>query len=324
MGKKVYVMSIPRDTATGIDDWTNDSSGKRMKKTKVGRTRDGYMALYDPKVGGLATGLTEPWIENGERVTDNDGNKLTLQDKMERKWSLDKGYLTNRPWRRGDSLKEEDLTYYQKKVWKYNDGSTVLDLDNMEDELGYYVALASNKIANSESEWRAHKWPKATHYIAWENEADELRYKKNEYKSQAFASLHSKDMTNSMKRKFVYLLDLASTRVVLTDEQVHNLLFDYIDKTAFTPQSNIDKFMELVNRLKTKDGRENIEARFTLKKAVDNRVIYEKAGTFTWPRSEGALEIGNTLAEAIEFILNPKKQGLVEELEEAVEAKIGR
>jgi len=319
--KLVFIQSVPREMVLGIEDWVNDSSGKKLKKTKVGRTRDGLMALYDAKVGGLATGLTETWVEEGEPVKDNDGNVLTLQDKMERKWGLDKGYLTNRPWRRGDSLSEEDLTFYQRKVWKFNDGSTVLDLDKMEDELCYYMCLASKYVANSEKEWREHKWPKAVYYIAIENEAEELRYKKTERKSKAFAALHHKDMTNSMKRKFIYLLDIASSTTSLSDEQVHNLLFDYIDKTSFTPNSNIDKFMGFFKKLSTKTGREELEAEMLLKRAVDYRVVYEKAGTYTWPRPEGTIEIGERKAEAVEFILNPKKAGLVEELEEAVDAK---
>lgn len=322
MAKKlVFVTSVPRETATGIEDWANDTSGIKMKKVKIGRTRDGIMALYNPKIGGLATGLHHPWIEDGQPVKDSQGIPLTLQDKLERKWNLEKGYLTNRPWRKGDSMKEEDMTFYQKKVWKFNDGSTVLDLDNMEDELCYYMCLESKFVANSERELKEHKWPKALYYISLENEADELKYKKTERKSKAFAALHHKDVTDTMKRKFAYLLELASSTTSLSNEQVHNLLFDYIDKTSFTPNSNIDKFFGLFDKLTTKTGREELEAQMLLKQAIDTRVIYEKADTYTWPRPEGTVELGNTKHEAIEFILSPKKAVLVDELEAAVKAK---
>lgn len=56
--KKVFIYSIPRETATKISDWVNDSSGRRLKKTKVGRCTDTIVALYDPKTGGLKNGLS--------------------------------------------------------------------------------------------------------------------------------------------------------------------------------------------------------------------------------------------------------------------------
>lgn len=55
---KVFIQSIPRETATKVSDWTNDTSGKKLKKTKIGRCRDTIMALYNPKYGGLANGLS--------------------------------------------------------------------------------------------------------------------------------------------------------------------------------------------------------------------------------------------------------------------------
>lgn len=323
MGRKVFIRSIPKETALKLEDWVNDSSGIRMRKTKIGRTRDTVMALYDPRVGGLKNGLSyKPWKEDGKDVKDDKGHPLTMQDKLERKWGLPSGHLHNRPWRKGDPTAEDKLSYYQSKYWKLNDGSTVLDLDNMDDELFYHVALDSKFIANSEAEWRAHKWPKATHYIAWENEADEIKFTRTNQKSKAFAFLHDNSMTPTIKKKFIYLLGLASSNVNLTDEQVHNLLYDYIDSTAFIPGSNIEKFEELATMIKTKSGKDEFEARYLLKQAQDFRIIYEKAGTYTWVRSDGVLELGNTLNEAVEFVLNPKKQGLVEELKDAIKAKL--
>lgn len=84
--RKVFIQSIPRDTATKISDWTNDSSGQRMKKTKVGRCTDKIVALYSARVGGLLNGLSyKPWMENGVQKTDESGKKLTLQDREEQR-----------------------------------------------------------------------------------------------------------------------------------------------------------------------------------------------------------------------------------------------
>lgn len=284
--------------------------------------RDGVQALYDPKVGGLANGLTyKPWIEAGVAVKDSEGTPLSLQDKLEKKWNLSKGYLHNRPWRKGDSIKEENFSYYQRKSWKLNDGSTVLDTDNMDDELAYYMYLDSKFVANSEKEWREGKWPKATHYIALENEAEEIKFSRNETKSKAFASLHAEDMTPTVREKICSILELSNSRSFLSPEQSHNLLFEYIDKTTFGPRSNIEKFSEIANSLKTPKGREELEARFLLKKALDFRVIYERQGTYTWPKASGQIVLGENYGEAIDFVLNPKKQALLEELEAEIKAK---
>lgn len=314
MSTLVYIYSTQRESALKLDEFVSDTSGKRLKKTKIGRTTDGFQALYSPKVGGLKNGLSyKPWLdENGVQKEEN-GVKLTLQDKMERKWNLPKGFLTNKPWRKGQT--SDEFTYYQTTSWRLADGSTVLDLNIMNDELAYYVYLDSKYVGNSEKEWREHKWPYATHYIALENEAEELKYKKNERKSRAFASLHSEDMTPAMKRSFIYLLELANSTSELTDQQAHNLLFDYIDTTTFTPGSNIDKFLNLYTKLETPGGRSELEAELLLMKLLTKRVISEKQGAYFWVRPEGTIELGVTKAEAIDFILNPKKQTLVDELE---------
>ena len=322
MDKKVFIYSIPRETSTKISDWTSDISGRRLKKTKIGKCNDKIQALYSPKVGGLLNGLSyKPWMEDGKQKKAEDGTPLTLQDKLEQEYNLPKGYLTNRSWKKGDSRNEEKMTYFQKQVWVLNDGATVLDLNEMDGKLGYLMMLDHKLVANSEEELRAHKWPKATHYIALENESEQIKYKKNQLRSAAFSALHHKDMTLPMKRKFVRILELSNSRSDLTEEQIHNLLFEYINNSNFQPGNNIDKFNELTTLLSTATGREELEARDILQKALNSRVVYEKQGTYSWPSPEGNLVIGEKYSEAIDFLLNPKKQGLVEDLIKEIKAK---
>lgn len=319
---RIYIYSIPRESAFGIHDWTSDTSGRKLKKTKIGKCRDAIQALYSPKVGGLLNGLSyHPWIENGIQVKDDKDKPLTLQHKLERKWGLDTGYLSNKAWMRGDSTKESDMTYFQRKSWKLNDGATMLNLDNFDDEMFYYVCLDSKFVATSEKEWREYKWPKATHYIALENEAEEIKFKRNEVKSKAFATLHSEAMTPTMRHKIASILELATSKGTITSEQSLNLLYEYIDKTTFGPNSNLDKFTAITNLLSTPKGREEIEARFLLKQALDTRVVWEKQGAYNWVRPTGQIVLGETYAEAIDFVLNPKKQQLVEDLEKEIKAK---
>lgn len=322
MSRLVFVYSIPRETATGIHDWVNTSSGVKMQKVKIGRCDDKIQALYSHKVGGLANYISyTPWMENGVQKTDADGNRLTLQMKLEQKWNKPKDYFTNRALMKNDNIKDEERTYFQRMVWKLNDGCTVFDLDTMDGEMGYYVLLGSSKVANSEREWREHKWPKAEWYIALENESDSIKYQRNEVKSKAFAALHDPNLTEVYKRKFISLLELSSTRSDISSEKIHNTLYEYIDKSSFLPGSNIDKFMELYNLLDTAHGREELEARFILRDAIDNRIVYEKQDTYTWVRSKGQIVIGDNYNEAIQFILSPKKAAEVEELQEMIKAK---
>lgn len=322
MSRIVFVHSIPRESVFGIHEWANTTSGVKMQKTKIGSTKDSIRALYSLSKGGLANYISyTPWIEDGVQVKDSEGNLLTLQDKMEKKWNKPKGFFTNRALMKGDNIKDEDRTYFQRMKWSLQDGSTALDLDTMDGEMGYYVMLGSSKVANSEKEWREHKWPKADYYIALENESDTIKYKRNEIKAKAFKALNSNEFTDIYKRKAVSILELSSSRSNLTNEQVFNLLYDYIENSTFTPGSNIDKFTELINLLSTAPGREEFEARFLLKQALDSRIIYEKQGSYSWVRPSGTLVIGDRYSEAIDFLLNPKKSTEVEELQEMIKAK---
>lgn len=322
--KKIFIRSVPRPSAYNISEWTNDTTGKKLEKTKVGQCQTKLAALYSPKIGGLANYISyTPHMnpETGTPFTNEKGEPIMLQEYLEKKWNKPSGYFTNRPYMKGDSLKSEDLTYFQKMSWAFNDGTTILDLVNMDEEMGYYVALASSKVANSEREWREHRWPKAEFYISLENETEELKHKKNSIRAKAFASLESNDLTTIIKRKIVSLLGLASSRSTLTAEQIDNVLYDFVEKSSFLAGSNIDRLNETLSLLKTPHGREQFEARYLLKQALDSRVIHEKQDIYTWPRAKGTLEIGANYAEAIDFMLNPKKITEVEELTAEINAK---
>lgn len=324
MSKLVFVYSIPRETASRVDAFVNDSSGKQMKKTKIGRTTDAIRAMYSPQIGGLANYISyTPWIgDDGLPVKDDRGNTLMLQDKLEQKYGLPKGYLHNRPWRNGESRKEEDLSYYTKKSWRIKDGCTVFDMSDMDQELGYYVMLASSFVANSEREWLSHKWPKAKWYIALENESDDIKYTRTQVKLKAFAALDSPDLTDVYKRKLVTLLGISNSKTALTNQQVNNFLYEFIDKSTSTPGSNIEKFNNIISLLKTPSGREEFEARFILAQAIDTGVVKEKQDTYTFLRPTGPIVIGDRYSEAVDFILNPKKSSEVEDLQAEIAKKL--
>ena len=323
MSHKTFIYSIPRKSVVGLDRFTNETSGKSLQKTKMGGCKDTLMVLYSPKVGGLANYISyTPWIEEGKQVTSTStGEQLMLQEKYEKKWNKPKGYFTNEPVRKNDSYSEKDLTYFQTKQWRMNDGCTVLDHDIMDEEMGYFMSLASTFVANSQKEWMEHKWPKALYYIALQDESDDLKYTRNEVRGKAIAALYDPNLTDSFKSKFVVILGIGSSRSTFTYAQVMNLLQEYIEHSQFIQGSNIDKFNELYRLLKSAKGKEEIEARYLLQQALDHKVVYEKNGTYVFSRSVGPLTLGERYSEAIEFLLSPKKSADVEEIISEIKKK---
>lgn len=319
----VYVQSIPRATATKISNWRNEgSSGRSLGKTKIGRSTDKLRALYSGRVGGLANYISyTPWKEDGKPVLDDKGKPLMLQQKYEERFNLPKGYLSNITTKRNEIPTPDKITYFQSKGWRLQDGSTVFDLSTLDGLMGYYVMLASKFVANSEKEWRSHKWPDAKWYIALHNESEEIKYNKTQRKAKAFATLLSNDMTEEARRKFCDLLGLKSSTTSLSNQQIYNLLYDYIDSSTYTPGSNIEKFNDLYNKFSTKSGRNEFNMEHLLKRATDTRTIIEKQGSYTWVRPDGVLEIGSTKKDALNFLLNPKKSALVEELLDELKVK---
>lgn len=153
--KLVFIKSIPRETATKISDWVSDSSGIRIKKTKVGRATDKIMALYSSKHGGLANYISYNYYTDpitGKQVLNEKGEPMLLQEYLEKKWNKPPGYFSNAPapkYYKGDG---SDLGFYYQTSWTLQDGTTVLDMSRMDHEIGYYVMLASSLVANSEKE----------------------------------------------------------------------------------------------------------------------------------------------------------------------------
>lgn len=325
MSKLIFIKSIPRETATKISDWVSDSSGVKIKKTKIGRASDRLMALYSDKVGGLANYISYNYYNDpvtGQPVLNEKKEPMLLQEYLEKKWNKPQGFFSNQAASkhyRGDG---SDLGYYYQTSWTLRDGTTVLDMSKMDDELGYYVMLASSKVANSERELKEHKWPKAMWYISIENESNELKYSRNQMMTKAFALLDSSDFTDSLKRKAVSILGIASSRGAIPNEQVFNFLHEYISSSSFGPGSNIEKLFNITNLLKTKDGKDKFEAMWILKQAQDHRIIWEKQDVWNWIQSNNqTIVIADRYADAVEFIVNPKKASEVEEIIKQIKEK---
>lgn len=321
----VFIYTIPRDSVLGLHNHVDPNSGKRLNKTKIGNTEDTIQALYNVRTGKLSNYIsTTPWLdESGQPKLDKSGRALTLQQKLEIEWNFAEGELTDEPVGNVDDVYngKKGLTYFQSKSWPLSDGCTVLDLGKKDDLMCYYVCLASKLVANSEKEWRAHKWPSAKYYIAIENEADEISYKVNQNKLEAYAMLSSPEMTPILKRKIAILLQITNVKADVPDLVIDNALYVFIDKADNKQLSNITKFKELFNKATKPDSRIEFEARYLMERALAWRVFSEKQGTYTWIRSKGSIELGNKPESVVAFLIDPKKQDLVEELEKEIKLK---
>lgn len=159
-------------------------------------------------------------------------------------------------------------------------------------------------------------------YISHSNENEELAYTKNMRKIDVMAKLQSKELNVMRKKQFIYILDLSSSLNDFSEDQATNILFKYLESDTGNQGGPIDKFNEAYELLKTQEGISMLDARLLLKRALDTRIVYEKGDSYTWIRSKGNIVLGDTYTEAINFILNPKKAALVEELESTIKAKI--
>ena len=324
--KLIFIQTIPgRKTATGLSDFVHETSGKKINKTKMGRCTDRIAALYSSKVGGLANYISyTPAVDpkTGETMLNEKGEPVMLQEVLEKKWHKPAGYFTNAAWTPGDKLDQDKMTYFQRKFWELQDGSTVLDLNNMDEEMGYYVALASKYVANSEREWREHKWPYATHYIALENESDAIKYQRSAIRAKALGTLTlDLEFTDLYKRKMVSLLGIANAKATLTTENVFNSLYTFLEASSLGPGSNIEKYLNFYNLLKTAEGRERFEAMYILRLAIDTKVVFERQGSYHFVRPEGTVIIGDSYNEAIEYILAPKRAQEVEQMQDLANKK---
>lgn len=319
--KLIFIQSIPgRKTATGLSDFVHETSGKKLNKTKMGKCTDRISALYSSKVGGLANYISYTQAINpktGEYLFDEKGEPVMLQAVLEKKWHKPEGYFTNAAWTPTDKLDESKMTYFQRKYWELQDGMTVFDLSNMDEEMGYYVALGSKVVANSEREWREHKWPYATHFIALENESDTIKYQKAAIRAKALGTLTlDPEFTDVYKRKLLSMLNIASAKTSLTTENVFNGLYSFLETSTTGAGSNIEKYMNMYNLLKTPDGREKFEAMYILKLALDTKVVFERQGSYHFVRPEGTVIIGDSYAEAVDYILSPKRAQEVEQMQD--------
>lgn len=375
---KVFIQSIPRETATKIHEFRDNRTGKKLNKTKSSSScKDTYQPLYSQKLGGLATGLLDkvenPWfvdmkleekaklqeqidrlsvkqdktekelkeysklLEASEalkletlRAYESQVSKLgkgweylatkkeiTRQELLEKKHGKDPGFYTNRPFRRGDDLKE--MTYMQKFRIALNDGTTILDTNNPDHELAYYFLLATKFVANSRREYLEHKFPYATHFISLQEEDEEIALRGRKLKNEAIVRLSSDELTDEYKQMIVNILDWS--KVSLTPTQLYNTISGKIENAVTTkPGNDIAMFTKYAKMIETPTGREYLKNASLLKELVNNRIVKDYQQVYTWI-SRGIV-IGSTFDEAVSFLSDPNKATHTEGLKKELKAKL--
>lgn len=324
MGKKVFIKTIPRETATKISDYRNESGERstKLNKTKMGRCKTKLDCPYSSKTHKLITGLdipynvdgvTNPYKDSGKLPQEfaylKDKEQITVQEYMEVKHGVKKDYYTSRPAKGRDNFntKGSDRPFFWDFAFTMNDGSTMLDLDNRNDELAYHMFKSPEyrKVANSEQEWRQHKYPYAQFYISYENEGEEIKFESKKRLNRAVAILEGEQLQDvETMKKFVKVLKLAKD--ISTVTQGYNLIDTLIKTDKSTgATSGLNRFLELAKLLDSAEGRERLTAKAELADYLNHWIITEKAGTYRWVSKN--IEIAHREEEAVDFLVNPNK-----------------
>lgn len=333
----VYIYAVPRESAQKRHQYTH-WNGKKLNKTKAASAYTSFSPSVSSSKGMLNTGFWElevnPYYSESEEAAMELGlpnawidkgvykrKKITRQEYLEIKHHREPGFYTSISPKPVTLGREKGFkpTFLQSFIYMLNDGLTVLDLDDPRDEIMYYLAIQSPKIANSFEEIGAF----TDFYIAKVNESEERKATKRRQSRKATAALVDLIDTKGINvaRKVAVVLKLI--KGVVSNEALENTLDDFINQAEDRKKSqNIQKFMDVYELLGSKAGKERLDAMFILQNALNERIITQSRGRHTWhlAPSEELQLLGNTKDEAINHILDPEfkkyKQQIVEQIQQ--------
>jgi hypothetical protein len=329
---KVIIRSIPRQTATKVSEFTDRKTGKKLNKNKIGKCTDAYRAQYSEKTGKLLTGLTEvvnnPFYKSEKNVPHEfeyvkTKEKITLQELLEIKHNKPRGFYTDRAWQPGDGYNEANLTFFQKFKFKLNDGSTILDLSKPLEEVAYYMLKAHPLVAGSNKIEDKILKPKAEYYVSDKNESIQEKYTKRRQYNDCITKLEDNKFTPSYQRKVAKVLQLFKGDLSsVTDESIYISIDNFIEEGYKSKPENLTAFEEAYKLTSSAEGRKELEATCLLEDLVSYRIVTDNKGTYVWVSKQ--LVLGQRKVEAIDFLLDPKKQPEKDEMERQLKAKLVR
>lgn len=327
---KIFIKTVPgRETATKMHEWRDNKSGKSLRKSKQGGCKDVYCPMHSRKIGALNTGALLDIVDNpyfGEDKSKlgkgweylSDKKEITRQELLEKKHGREPGFYTNRSYRKGD----KDRTFMQTLKLPLNDGTTIWDTNNPIDEIRYFVTLKHPFVAASLEEYHAHKKPKATHYIALQDEDVEVRVKQAKSRNKAIARLEDEDFIDDNKLLVLKALGWNNRQYTMRGKDMYDLINDKIAGAKLNePDNDIVKFNKIYDLLKDEVGRKELSTRAFLQDLLDTRVVSNYKETYTWI-SKGIVLGSRKDGEdsVLEYLTDDTKQVEHKQLKAAVDA----
>lgn len=324
---------IARESAQKRTDFIMDPKGNK-RRVEVGKSRGKQTAGFrfsvsQHKPKQLNTGFhkmtTNPWAEKIDTISSvykhlEGKEKISYQDYFEVRLGLEPGTLTSVPKPIFD--KKVALPWIQKWYRDFKD-VTVLDLDDPEDEMTHHLLLhtSPDKCANSFDEITPH----SRMYISLVHEDEEKQVRRNEKIEEGIANLVDLKRTYSSDEMYKVAVVLNLAKGSVNDTMVKNSLSTFITEKSKSQIDNIADFNE-VYELFTGDvkQKEEFEAKYLLKELINNRIVSDYRGKYTWASKKNTnLElIGRSEAEALNFLLDIDNRGYREELVEELKAKL--
>lgn len=183
----------------------------------------------------------------------------------------------------------KEPTFLQKfKIILY-DGPNRFTDDTPRGRLAIECIKINGKIANSKKEINS-----AFHlfYISEENEAEMEKARKQDIiidASWELAELRNKS-TEFKNYQVAILLTNYQGRPILkgtsSSDKTKRTLSEYISESS-SQMDNINKFMKIVDLLKTKEGRKRFEIMYLIQQAVNTDVITIRDGYYVWNSKSG-------------------------------------
>lgn len=331
---KVFVKMVPHPSAQKKKHFIKDPKGRKDINMTKAQGKNGMgifrFVVSQTRNGLLNTNLDKkidnPWKDKPNELPSNwrtsgleTKEVISKQEYFEVKLNQKPGELTSIPKKIFD--KDSSMPYLQK-LYKDFEDTTLLDLDEPKDELIYWLLLASHadKCANS--------WEERSNfsrlYISKVNE-DEVRVaKKLEIVENAISDLVTlkNDYSESDIIKIAVVLKLIKGETSIS--KVKNTLSEHISKQSSNQLENIEAFNELFKSLNNAKDREMFEAKYLLQACINNRIISDYKGKYTWNSKKGtSLEtLGKSYKEAVQTILDIDWRNYREELADELKTKV--
>jgi hypothetical protein len=190
--------------------------------------------------------------------------------------------------------------------------------------------IAPNKqVANS----AIHDW-----YISQENEAEMEAAKKNEIIESAVYNLYKLKQEYGQYRAYqvaVVLRDRNGQSLVkgrVSPETVNNKLSRFVQSKDSDQLENISKFLQIMEKFDSIEGREKLEIEYLVQQAVNNNIIGIRDNQFIWYSKAGdpnVYQLGSDFDKVVNFfykefkVYNPEAEisNFYFDLEEEVKAK---